>query len=79
MRLFGLFRESVAPFLGILGAMEYGINYNLVRIVLKEYGVRKTSNKRTTIIFMNDRIYARMSFDREDYDFQAPDKIHAKS
>jgi len=59
--------------------MEYGIDYNLVRIVLKEYGVRKTSDKRTTIIFMNDRIYARMSFDGQDGDFQAPDKIHTKS
>ena len=61
---FGIFfiLHSVTPLSGILGTMEYGINYNLFGIVLKEDGVRKTSDKRATIIFMNDRMYARVFF-----------------
>jgi len=43
--------------------MKYGIDYNLFRIVLKEDGVRKTANKRATIVLVNDWIYARVSFD----------------
>jgi len=63
VRFILLFCESAAPFLGILGAMEYGIDYNLFRIVRKEDGVRKTPDKRATIVLVNNWIYPRMSFD----------------
>ena len=43
--------------------MEYGIDYNLFRIVRKEDGVRKTPDKRATIVLVNNWIYPRMSFD----------------
>lgn len=43
--------------------MKYGIDYNLFGIVLEKDGVRKTSDERATIVLMNDRIYARVSFD----------------
>ena len=59
--------------------MKYGQDRSLFGIVLEKYGVRKTSDERATIVLMNYRIYARVSFDGQDSDFQAPDKIHAKS
>ncbi len=43
--------------------MEYGIDYNQFSIMLKEYGIRKTSDKRTTIVLVNDWIYQGVSFD----------------